>query len=67
MFARAGNAVVGLYSGAEVQKASAVNLVDMFQDHARNGSVILQICEANSIGDHTFGIFASGLDDLGSV
>ncbi|KFX94292.1 hypothetical protein V490_04414 [Pseudogymnoascus sp. VKM F-3557] len=67
MFAKAGNAVVGLYSGAEIQKASAANLVDLFQDQARNGSVILQICEANTIGNHRFGIFAGGMDDLGSV
>ncbi|KFY44344.1 hypothetical protein V494_01528 [Pseudogymnoascus sp. VKM F-4513 (FW-928)] len=67
MFAKAGNAVVGLYSGAEVQKASAANLVDMFQDQARNGSVILQICQTNSTGDHMFGIFAGGMDDLASV
>ena len=68
MFSKSGDAVVGLYSGAQVQKASAASLIRMFQDHARNGSDsrTLQICDTERSGSaaHTLGLFVAGAADL---
>ncbi|PNY23807.1 PI-PLC X-box domain-containing protein [Tolypocladium capitatum] len=66
-FAKSGNAVVGLYAGADVHKASAAALVQMFQARAKNGNSMLQSCETNSTGDITVGIVGGAFSDLAKV
>lgn len=66
MFAKNKGSVLGMYSGAQVQKESAVNLAKSFGDLA-SGSHIFEICEGNNTAAHTFGIFAGQMADLGDV
>ncbi|KND91669.1 PI-PLC X-box domain-containing protein [Tolypocladium ophioglossoides CBS 100239] len=66
-FAKSGNAVVGLYAGADVHRASASALVQMFQAQAKDGNFMLQFCETNSAADVTVGIFGGAFSDLGKV
>ncbi|KAK3942446.1 class V chitinase [Diplogelasinospora grovesii] len=67
MFAKSRDAVVGVYAGAEIQKAAAAGLVRKFLDQAKTGSASLQICTANSTDDATFGPYAGSMGDLGKV
>ncbi|POR36398.1 PI-PLC X-box domain-containing protein [Tolypocladium paradoxum] len=67
MFSKAGIAVVGLYAGADLHKASLSALVQKFQAQAQNGNFMLQFCETNSTEDITVGIFGGGFSDLSEV
>ncbi|KAK2755052.1 hypothetical protein FQN54_006580 [Arachnomyces sp. PD_36] len=67
MFAKAGDAVVGLYSGAEVQKTSAAALIEKFQDQVQKGTRMIQVCEEDVTAAQTLGIFAGSMGDIGSV
>ncbi|KAK2782279.1 hypothetical protein FQN53_000095 [Emmonsiellopsis sp. PD_33] len=67
MFAKSGDAVVGLYAGAEVQKASAANLTKTFQDQVQSGNYLFQVCEKNTTAAQTLGLLAGGIEDLASI
>ena len=67
MFAQSGNAIVGLYSGAQVQKKSAAGLVGTFQEHTSSGNRVLELCNGNNIGAETFGMFAGQIFDLDAI
>ncbi|PGH08766.1 hypothetical protein AJ79_05865 [Helicocarpus griseus UAMH5409] len=67
MFAKSGGAVVGLYSGAEVQKASAARLIKTFQEQVQSGNQLLQVCDKGSTAARTLGVIAAGVVDLARI
>ena len=67
MFAKFEDAVVGLYSGAEVRKDSAATFAKTFQEQVQNGNDMLQVCEKDGTAAHTLGLSAGGLDELARV
>lgn len=67
LFAKSGSTVVGLYSGADVTKASAAEFVTKFEEQSRSGRTMMQICDENAKFDQTLGIFAGSFADLANV
>ena len=66
LFAKAGKAVAGLYSGAEVTAASAVDLLEKFQEKAQNGTRLLQVCDL-AAASHSFGVIACDVENLDKI
>lgn len=66
MFAKSGEAVVGLYSGGQVQMQSATGIVGTFQAHAVNGSRVLEFCDSDTPAE-TFGMYAGAVSDLNEI
>ncbi|KXG50063.1 Glycoside hydrolase, superfamily [Penicillium griseofulvum] len=67
MFARSGNIVVGVYSGAEVQKASSARLIETFQDNAESGITVFETCAGLEKAAQTFGLFAGSVVEMDQV
>lgn len=66
LFSKVSNAVVGLYSGADVQQASAAALLERFGINISSGRTILQTCGNSGSGaDTTVGIVSGSLQELG--
>jgi hypothetical protein len=66
-FAKSGNVVAGLYSGAEIQHESAISLLKTFRDRVAGGDRMLQLCEADTSAARTLGVVVGTLKDLVSV
>ncbi|ODA83869.1 hypothetical protein RJ55_02385 [Drechmeria coniospora] len=67
IFAKSGNAVVGLYAAAGIGMSSLSALLGRYESLATKGGNILQFCEAKDSGNRTVGIIAAPLSALGSV
>lgn len=68
MFAKSGNAVVGIYVGSEVQKTSAADLITQSIDRLTKGSQVIQTCDPNDKTTQTVGLFAVGaVNSLGDA
>lgn len=66
-FAKAGNVVAGLYSGAEIQHESSISVLKTFKDHVANGDRMLQLCEAGTSAARTLGVVVGTLEGLVDV
>lgn len=66
-FAKAGNVVAGLYSGAEIQHESAISVLKTFRDRVAEGDRMLQLCEADTSAARTLGVVVGTLEDLVDV
>ncbi|POR39606.1 Uncharacterized protein TPAR_00202 [Tolypocladium paradoxum] len=66
-FAKAGNVVAGLYSGAEIQHESAIAVLETFRERIGQGDRMLQVCETNVTAAETLGVILSSLDELAKV
>jgi hypothetical protein len=67
LFAKAGNVVAGLYSGAEMQPESAISLLKTFGDRVAGGHRMLQLCEADTSAARTIGVVVDTLEHLANV
>jgi chitinase len=67
LFAKSGDSIVGLYSGADIENSGAASIIQDFHHHVGRGSPALQICDTSIDTDRTFGLFASRLDKLFQV
>ncbi|OAA53155.1 chitinase 18-8 [Cordyceps fumosorosea ARSEF 2679] len=64
LFAKHLTAVVGMYSGAQVVRDSALHLLDMFHREYINGQpASLQVCSEEDAAK-TFGVYAAGFPDI---
>ncbi|KAK4118597.1 glycoside hydrolase family 18 protein [Parathielavia appendiculata] len=71
MLALAGDAVVGLYVGAEIHKPSVTGLMQMFADSVRQHPgaerSALEVCQDQTPKTWSFGIFADSRGNISSV
>src|SRR3569833_100726 len=67
LFAKAGDSVVGLFSGSDVQKAGAARLAREFQKRAQSGGNSFEVCDKARGGSQSFGLFAAPLGDLATI
>ncbi|OAA59939.1 Glycoside hydrolase, subgroup, catalytic core [Cordyceps fumosorosea ARSEF 2679] len=66
LFAKSGNAVVGLYSGSQISKSSVPSLLDEFSKKLEHGSYSMEICSDKQSSD-TFGAAAGEFKSLATV
>ncbi|PGH10677.1 hypothetical protein AJ80_07433 [Polytolypa hystricis UAMH7299] len=72
LFARSGNAVVGLYVGGEIEKGSAAAILKNFVDTATNldslpEQLALQICRENSPSPWIMGLYVDPAGNISAV
>ncbi|KND90513.1 Killer toxin subunits alpha/beta [Tolypocladium ophioglossoides CBS 100239] len=69
LFAKSGEAVVGLYSGADMHERSTAGFLQRFQDRAKTGATMMQVCGVQNATDmdRKLGVFAGSLAHLGAV
>lgn len=66
IFAKSGDAFVGLYAGPGVQKSGAADVVSEFQNQVAKGASLLQICDSNiTAAGQAVGIIAGSVAQQG--
>ncbi|KAM0492096.1 hypothetical protein ACHAQF_007107 [Verticillium nonalfalfae] len=66
-FAKAGNIIAGLYSGANIQHESALDFLQTFRGRVFKGDRMLQLCKTNKSAQKALGIAVGTLGDLAEI
>ncbi|KAJ3488730.1 hypothetical protein NLG97_g6142 [Lecanicillium saksenae] len=65
LFAKSGNAIVGLYMGADVQKVAAADLIRTLSSHLQGGSESVELCNSDTPDASSVGLFvANGIENF---